>query len=167
MLACTAVDGLLRSGRSVHARWRPAQWAGWTAAQCEHCLRSCQCKSWAGISTMGPWPSATCIGQASSSSSGRVNTCHGTLPCALSWCTECMSKTWVRVATHELCCCCQLDGSDMCPRCSGDRLKRHESCVIWRASGIYTDLSPQPCIKKAKKFLFSLSLEAHAANPRF
>ena len=45
--------------------------------------KSCQRKIWTGLSSTGPWPSATCTGHAGSSFLGHVNTYHRTSPCAL------------------------------------------------------------------------------------
>ena len=81
--------------------------------------KSCQHKIWTGLSSTGPWPSATCTGHAGSSFLGHVNTYHRTSPCALSWCSACMSKTLVRVATHKLCCCWLIDRSEVCLLCAG------------------------------------------------
>ena len=106
--------------------------------------RGCQCKIWTGLSSTGPWPSATCTGDAGSSILGHVNTYHRTSPCALLWCSACMSKTLVRVATHELCCCWLLDRSEVCLRCAGDRLQRARLCVFQRASAMCIDLLHHP-----------------------
>ena len=73
--SCTAVDGVLRSGRSVHGMPHGSPHGLMAAPQCQVRLGSCQCKSWPGTSTTGPWASATCTGLASSSSQGHVNTC--------------------------------------------------------------------------------------------
>ena len=108
--------------------------------------KSCQRKIWTGRSSTGPWPSATCTGHAGSSFLGHVNTYHRTSPCALSWCSACMSNTLVRVATHKLCCCWLLGRSEVCLRCAGDRLQRLRLCVFQRASVCFMDLLPQPCI---------------------
>ena len=102
--------------------------------------RSCQCKIWTGLSSTGPWQSVTCTGDAGSSFLGHVNTYHRTSPCALLWCSACMSKTLVRVATHKLCCCWLLDRSEVCLRCAGDRLQRARLCVFQRASAMCIDL---------------------------
>ena len=40
------------------------------------------------------------------------------------------SNTSVRVATHELCCFWLPDGSELCLRCTGDRLQRCVSRVF-------------------------------------
>ena len=106
--------------------------------------KSCQRKIWTGLSSTGPWPSATCTGHAGSSFLGHVNTYHRTSPCALSWCSASMSNTLVRVATHKLCCCSLLDRSEVCLRCAGDRLQRLRLFVFQRASVCSMDLSPQP-----------------------
>ena len=50
----------------------------WPATQCALRLGSCRCKIWPGLSSTGRRPSATCTGQASSSSPGPDNTCHRT-----------------------------------------------------------------------------------------
>ena len=102
--------------------------------------KSCQRKIWTGLSSTGPWPSATCTGHAGSSFLGHVNTYHRTSPCALSWCSACMSNTLVRVATHKLCCCWLLGRSEVCLRCAGDRLQRLRLCVFQRASVCSMDL---------------------------
>ena len=102
--------------------------------------KSCQHKIWTGLSSTGPWPSATCTGHAGSSFLGHVNTYHRTSPCALSWCSASMSNTLVRVATHKLCCYSLLDRSEVCLRCAGDRLQRLRFCVFQRASVCSMDL---------------------------
>ena len=102
--------------------------------------KSCQHKIWTGLSSTGPWPSATCTGHAGSSFLGHVNTYHRTSPCALLWCSVCMSNTLVRVATHKLCCCWLLVRSEVCLRCAGDRLQRLRLCVFQRASVCSMDL---------------------------
>ena len=109
--------------------------------------KSCQHKIWTGLSSTGPWPSATCTGHAGSSFLGHVNTYHRTSPCALLWCSACMSNTLVRVATHKLCCCWLLVRSEVCLRCAGDRLQRLRLCVFQRASVCFMDLLPQPVPK--------------------
>ena len=109
--------------------------------------KSCQRKIWTGLSSTGPWSSATCTGHAGSSFLGHVNTYHRTSPCALSWCSASMSNTLVRVATHKLCCCSLLDRSEVCLRCAGDRLQRLRLFVFQRASVCSMDLSPQPCTR--------------------
>ena len=102
--------------------------------------KSCQHKIWTGLSSTGPWPSATCTGHAGSSFLGHVNTYHRTSPCALLWCSACMSNTLVRFATHKLCCCWLLVRSEVCLRCAGDRLQRLRLCVFQRASVCSMDL---------------------------
>ena len=106
---------------------------------------SCQCKIWTELSSTGPWPSATCTGHAGSSFLGHVNTYHPTSPCALSWCSACMSKTLVRVATHKFCCCWLIDRSEVCLLCAGDRMQRRRLCVFQRTSVCSMDLLGRPC----------------------
>ena len=112
--------------------------------------RSCQCKIWTELSSTGPWPSATCTGHAGSSFLGHVNTYHPTSPCALSWCSACMSKTLVRVATHKFCCCWLIDRSEVCLLCAGDRMQRLRLCVFQRTSvcsstAVYSRNPMRPC----------------------
>jgi hypothetical protein len=107
--------------------------------------KSCQRKIWTGLSSTGPWPSATCTGHAGSSFLGHVNTYHHTSPCALSWCSACMSKTLVHVATHKLGCCWLIDRSEVCQLCAGDRMQRLRLCVFQRTSVCSMDLLGQPC----------------------
>ena len=107
--------------------------------------KSCQHKIWTGLSSTGPWPSATCTGHAGSSFLGHVNTYHHTSPCALSWCSACMSKTLVHVATHKLGCCWLIDRSEVCHLCAGDRMQRLRLCVFQRTSVCSMDLLGQPC----------------------
>ena len=107
---------------------------------------SCQCKIWTELSSTGPWPSATCTGHAGSSFLGHVNTYHPTSPCALSWCSACMSKTLVRVATHKFCCCWLIDRSEVCLLCAGDRMQRRRLCVFQRTSVCSMDLLGRPCL---------------------
>ena len=105
--------------------------------------RGCQCKTWTGLSSAGPWASATCTGHAGSSFLGHVNTYHHTSPCALSWRTKCMSNIYLHVATHEFFCLWLLHRSDVCLRCSGGRLQRRGLCVFQRASAcVYRPFAP-------------------------
>jgi hypothetical protein len=108
--------------------------------------KSCQRKIWTGLSSTDPWPSATCTGHAGSSFLGHVNTYHHTSPCALSWCSACMSKTLVHVATHKLGCCWLIDRSEVCQLCAGDRMQRLRLCVFQRTSVCSMDLLGQPCM---------------------
>ena len=118
--------------------------------------KSCQRKIWTGLSSTGPWSSATCTGHAGSSFLGHVNTYHRTSPCALSWCSACMSNTLVRVATHKLCCCWLLGRSEVCLRCAGDRLQRLRLCVFQRASVCSMDLFRSPLeLPRGANFKFS------------
>ena len=142
--SCTAVDGVLRSGRSVYGT-PPGSPHGlmMAAPQCQVRPGGCQCKSWPGTSTTGPCASATCTGLASSSSPGPINTCHGTSACALSWSTEWTSNTSCQVETYEQCFCVLLEGSGLCPACTGDRLQKRVCCVVQRASGsLYRPFAP-------------------------
>ena len=50
--------------------------------------------------------------------------------CALSRCTRVHIKYFNHVATHELCCCWLLDGSEVRLRCTGNRLQRRITCVF-------------------------------------
>ena len=112
--------------------------------------KSCQHKIWTGLSSTGPWPSATCTGHAGSSFLGHVNTYHRTSPCALSRCSACMSNTLVRFATHKLCCCWLLVRSEVCLRCAGDRLQRLRLCVFQRASVCSMDLLHRTVVDHVK-----------------
>ena len=139
------MDGVLRSGHSVHGMPHGSPHGLMAAPQCQVRPGGCQCKSWPGTSTSGPWASATCTGLASSSSPGPVNTCQCTSACALSWSTEWTSNTSCRVATYEQCSCVLLEGSSLCPVCAGDRLQQRVLCVVQRASGsLYRPFAPAP-----------------------